>query len=89
MLKLAELIERDAELIAKLETTVLLNSELNSKLYSDEIFGPVLSVRTFKPEEEAIKLANDTTNGLSYDLIFRYPAHVFLLTSDGRTDKSH
>lgn len=46
------------------QPTVLLNPSLSSKLYTDEIFGPVISVRTFKDEEEAIKLANDTTYGL-------------------------
>ncbi|RMZ80121.1 hypothetical protein DV737_g3165, partial [Chaetothyriales sp. CBS 132003] len=46
------------------EPTVLLNPNLNSKLYRDEIFGPVIVVRTFKDEEEAIKLANDSTYGL-------------------------
>jgi hypothetical protein len=34
----------------------------------DEIFGPVLSVGKFKTEEEAIKLANDTTYGLGAGL---------------------
>lgn len=44
--------------------TVLLNPGLKSKVYTDEIFGPVITVKTFKDEEEAIKLANDTTYGL-------------------------
>ena len=30
-----------------------------------EIFGPVLSVMTFKNEEEAIQIANDTVYGLA------------------------
>lgn len=33
-------------------------------MYTDEIFGPVISVITFKEEDEAIKLANDTDYGL-------------------------
>ncbi|MGO1372514.1 MAG: aldehyde dehydrogenase family protein [Senegalia sp. (in: firmicutes)] len=32
---------------------------------SDEIFGPVLSIITYKDEEDAIKIANDTTFGLA------------------------
>ena len=44
--------------------TVFLNPDLKSKVYTDEIFGPVISVRTFKDEEEAVRLANDTTYGL-------------------------
>lgn len=46
------------------QPTVLLNPSLTSKVYTEEIFGPVISVRTFKDEEEAIKLANNTTYGL-------------------------
>ncbi|KAK3714075.1 hypothetical protein LTR37_008104 [Vermiconidia calcicola] len=48
--------------------TVFLNPDLKSKVYTDEIFGPVISVRTFKDEEEAIRLANDTTYGLGSTL---------------------
>ncbi|KAF2500042.1 aldehyde dehydrogenase [Lophium mytilinum] len=36
-----------------------------AKIYREEIFGPVLCVRTFKTEEEAIQLANDTDYGLA------------------------
>ena len=46
------------------QPTVLLNPDIKSRLYRDEIFGPVISVKTFKTEEEAIALANDTTYGL-------------------------
>jgi len=46
------------------QPTVLLNPDVKSRVYTDEIFGPVISVRTFKSEEEAIELANDTTYGL-------------------------
>lgn len=34
----------------------------------EEVFGPVLSVITFKTEEEAIKIANDTNFGLAASL---------------------
>ncbi|KAH7463338.1 Aldehyde dehydrogenase [Fusarium oxysporum f. sp. matthiolae] len=47
-----------------LQPTVLLNPGLDSRVYREEIFGPVLCVRTFKDEEEAIKLANDSRFGL-------------------------
>ena len=50
------------------QPTVLLNPDVKSKVYTDEIFGPVISVRTFKSEEEAIQLANDTTYGLGCQL---------------------
>ena len=34
------------------------------RIFQEEIFGPVLSVTTFKTEEEAIRIANDTLYGL-------------------------
>ena len=52
------------------QPTVLLNPDVKSKVYTDEIFGPVISVRTFKSEEEAIQLANDTTYGLGCQFRF-------------------
>ena len=30
------------------------------RIFQEEIFGPVLSVTTFKDEEEALHIANDT-----------------------------
>ncbi|GAC1476201.1 MAG: aldehyde dehydrogenase family protein [Vulcanimicrobiaceae bacterium] len=34
------------------------------RIFQEEIFGPVLSVTTFKSEEEALEIANDTLYGL-------------------------
>ncbi|MGR3178140.1 MAG: aldehyde dehydrogenase family protein, partial [Candidatus Anammoxibacter sp.] len=34
------------------------------RIFQEEIFGPVLSVTTFKSEEEAMEIANDTIYGL-------------------------
>jgi betaine-aldehyde dehydrogenase len=36
----------------------------NNAVWRDEIFGPVLAVRTFETESEAVALANDTDYGL-------------------------
>jgi len=36
----------------------------NMRVFQEEIFGPVLSVTTFKTLEEAIEIANDTVYGL-------------------------
>jgi len=33
---------------------------LNRFLIQEEIFGPVVSVKTFKTEEEALSIANNT-----------------------------
>ncbi len=34
------------------------------RIFQEEIFGPVLAVASFKDEEEALKIANDTNYGL-------------------------
>ena len=39
------------------------------RIVREEIFGPVMSVLTFKTEDEAIKRANDTEFGLGAGLI--------------------
>eukprot|EP00027_Filamoeba_sp_ATCC50430_P003947 CAMPEP_0168557106 /NCGR_PEP_ID=MMETSP0413-20121227/9240_1 /TAXON_ID=136452 /ORGANISM="Filamoeba nolandi, Strain NC-AS-23-1" /LENGTH=509 /DNA_ID=CAMNT_0008588099 /DNA_START=54 /DNA_END=1583 /DNA_ORIENTATION=- len=48
-----------------LEPTVFVNVNENMSIWKEEIFGPVLSVMTFKTEEEAIRLANNTSYGLA------------------------
>ncbi|GAB9462685.1 Betaine aldehyde dehydrogenase [Globisporangium polare] len=45
--------------------TILTNVHKRMKVWTEEIFGPVLSVLTFKTEDEAIALANDTEFGLA------------------------
>jgi succinate-semialdehyde dehydrogenase/glutarate-semialdehyde dehydrogenase len=44
--------------------TVLTNVPDTAKMLSEEIFGPVASIQTFKSEDEAIKRANATEYGL-------------------------
>ena len=34
------------------------------RIFQEEIFGPVLSLATFKDDEEALEMANDTLYGL-------------------------
>lgn len=46
------------------QPTILFNPPSDSSVYREEIFGPVLSVKTFSSEEEAIEMANDSTYGL-------------------------
>ena len=41
--------------------TIFEVNDNDAKIWKEEIFGPVLSVRTFKTEEEAVAMANDTT----------------------------
>jgi len=44
---------------------IFLNPKDDAKVYKQEIFGPVLCVKTFKTEEEVLKMANNTTYGLA------------------------
>jgi aldehyde dehydrogenase (NAD+) len=45
--------------------TVLTGVTPSSKVYREEVFGPVLAALTFTDEDEAVKLANDTPYGLA------------------------
>lgn len=47
------------------EPTIFVDADSKSAIYRDEIFGPVLNIKTFKTEEEVVALANDTNTGLS------------------------
>ncbi len=44
--------------------TLLIDINKNMRIWNEEVFGPVLPIITFKTEEEAIALANDTIYGL-------------------------
>ena len=45
--------------------TVFTNCRTEMRVVQEEVFGPVLTVETFTDEAEAIRLANDSTYGLS------------------------
>lgn len=50
---------------AYFEPTILTNVSQAMRVVTEEVFGPILPVYTFKTEEEAIQLANNTKYGLS------------------------
>ncbi|CAK5275584.1 unnamed protein product [Mycena citricolor] len=50
------------------DPTIFTDVQPNMKIVKEEIFGPVLSIGRFETEEEAIKLANDTSYGLGAGL---------------------
>jgi succinate-semialdehyde dehydrogenase/glutarate-semialdehyde dehydrogenase len=47
------------------QPTVVTGVDHSMKLMRDETFGPVLPIMTFKTEEEALQLANDSSYGLT------------------------
>jgi betaine-aldehyde dehydrogenase len=54
-----------------LQPTVFTEVPLDSALWNEEIFGPVICVRSFASEEEAIALANDSQFGLVASVVTR------------------
>jgi len=54
-----------------LRPTVFTEVPLDSALWCEEIFGPVLCVRSFTTEQEAIALANDSEFGLVASVVSR------------------
>lgn len=53
------------------QPTVMTNVDHSMKLMRDETFGPVLPIMTFKTDEEAIRLANDSIYGLTASVFTR------------------
>ena len=47
-----------------IEPAVFVNPKSDAEIYKNEIFGPVAVIKTFKDEDEVLKLANDTEFGL-------------------------
>ncbi|WP_342245452.1 aldehyde dehydrogenase family protein [Pseudomonas sp. OTU5201] len=54
-----------------LKPTVFTDVPKDSALWNEEIFGPVLCVRSFATEDEAIELANDSEFGLVASVVSR------------------
>jgi aldehyde dehydrogenase (NAD+) len=48
-----------------IEPTIFVEPDTSSKIYTDEVFGPVLVLKTFKTEDEVIAMANNTHYGLA------------------------
>lgn len=47
-----------------IEPTIFTGVKDSMKIYREEVFGPLVVVAAFKTEEEAVRMANDTTYGL-------------------------
>ncbi len=46
------------------QPTILTNVSADMRVWQEEVFGPVLPIMSFKTEEEAVELANNTIYGL-------------------------
>jgi aldehyde dehydrogenase (NAD+) len=51
--------------------TIFMNPKSDASIYHEEIFGPVLTVKTFRTEKSAIEMANDTEYGLAASVYTR------------------
>jgi len=49
--------------------TILVDAEPGSEILTEEVFGPVLTVQTFRTERRAIEMANATRFGLAATLV--------------------
>ncbi|KAB5522986.1 putative aldehyde dehydrogenase [Coniochaeta sp. 2T2.1] len=53
------------------QPTIFVDVNQDTPLWREEIYGPVLLIKTFQTEEEAIELANDTEYGLAAQIFTR------------------
>ena len=56
--------------------TLITDVTRDMRVWSEEVFGPVLPVVSFKTEEEAISMANDTEYGLGSQLFTKDPERI-------------
>lgn len=48
-----------------IQPTLLTGAATNSPIYREEVFGPVMTIHTFTSYEQGLRMANDTSYGLS------------------------
>mmetsp|Transcript_12739 Transcript_12739/g.19293 ORF Transcript_12739/g.19293 Transcript_12739/m.19293 type:complete len:265 (+) Transcript_12739:957-1751(+) len=63
------------------QPTVLRNVATSSRIWATETFGPVVALRSFHSEEEAIELANDTKAGLASYICTNDMSRAFRVSS--------
>ncbi|KQV75220.1 betaine-aldehyde dehydrogenase [Aeromicrobium sp. Root344] len=63
------------------QPTVLVDAEPGSEILTEEVFGPVLTIQTFRTEEQAISMANDTRFGLAATLVTGDPVRAERVSS--------
>ena len=68
-----------------LRATVL-KGENSMRVFQEEIFGPVLAVTTFRDEQEALEIANDTMYGLGAGVRTRDGSRAFAWGAASKRD---
>ncbi len=61
--------------------TILTNVKKNMRVWTEEVFGPVLVIVPFKTEQEAINLANDTSYGLGAQIYSKNNSRTLKIAS--------
>lgn len=59
------------------DPTILVNINSNMRVYGEEIFGPIVTIVTFKSEKEALEIANETSSGLAAYFYSEDVAQIF------------
>jgi len=67
------------------EPTIFCNVENKIRIAQEEIFGPVVSVIPFKDEEDAIRIANDSTYGLGGSIMSKDTSKALAMAKRIRT----
>ncbi|KAI3328963.1 aldehyde dehydrogenase [Xylariaceae sp. AK1471] len=65
-----------------MQPTIFINPSKTAKILKQEIFGPVLTIVTFKDEQEVLEMANDTEYGLAAYVHTKDLARALRFTKD-------
>ena len=57
--------------------TILTNVSTSSSIWNTETFGPVVAIKTFETEDEALSLANDSPTGLASYFCTKHLSRIF------------